>query len=258
LFACVGLPLVFVLNLLYLNVPGAGAAARLADRKPKWDEAYRQPLDLVLCPTLHWGCRYLTVDHRTLVGKVWKQEAIADVRAGIDVKKALFAIEGAFLRERSLRFAKFDESRLYAADLIGSDLQGATFKEAQLQGAILAVANLSRADLSRADLSGADLSEANLHRAFLFRANLSRADLSEANLGDAYLSDADLSHADLSEAYLSGTDLNRADLSNADLSDADLSNVRNLEQQQLDKACGTDAKLPPGLTLKPCPPPDHK
>jgi len=27
-----------------------------------------------------------------------------------------------------------------------------------------------------------------------------------------------------------------------------------LAQEQLDQACGTEAKVPPGLTLKPCPP----
>ena len=40
----------------------------------------------------------------------------------------------------------------------------------------------------------------------------------------------------------------RANLSGADLSGAILDG-----QTQLDQACGTDAKLPPGLTLKPCP-----
>jgi hypothetical protein len=82
LLAYVSLPLVLVLDLLYLNVPGKNAdTVRTADPFPNWSEAYKQPLDLVLCPTLQWGCRYLTVDHRTLVGHVWKPEAIADLRA---------------------------------------------------------------------------------------------------------------------------------------------------------------------------------
>ena len=63
--------------------PGCGQRnSAKGDRGTQWSAVYKQPLDLVLCPTLHWGCRYLTVDHRTLVGHVWKPEAIADLRAG--------------------------------------------------------------------------------------------------------------------------------------------------------------------------------
>jgi hypothetical protein len=38
----------------------------------------------------------------------------------------------------------------------------------------------------------------------------------------------------------------------AALSGADLKEAGNLDQNQLNDACGTDAKLPPNLTLKPC------
>jgi hypothetical protein len=75
---------------------------------PEWSSAYQQPLDLALCPALHWGCRYLTVDHRTLVGHVWTSQESRE-----DLKKSLAAIEGIFLRARTLRFAKFDESRTW-------------------------------------------------------------------------------------------------------------------------------------------------
>jgi uncharacterized protein YjbI with pentapeptide repeats len=52
---------------------------------------------------------------------------------------------------------------------------------------------------------------------------------------------------------MSGDDLRDADMSGAYLGGAYLSDVRNLTQAQLDQAsCGTDAKLPPGLTLKSC------
>jgi uncharacterized protein YjbI with pentapeptide repeats len=44
-----------------------------------------------------------------------------------------------------------------------------------------------------------------------------------------------------------------ANLSGAILIRANLSNAKDLTQTQLDAACGADAKLPPGLTLKPCP-----
>jgi uncharacterized protein YjbI with pentapeptide repeats len=80
---------------------------------------------------------------------------------------------------------------------------------------------------------------AHLSRATLFAQladNLSGADLSGVNRG----------------ANLSGADLRSASLSGANLSGANLSGARNLTQTQLVEACGTDAKLDPGLTLKPC------
>lgn len=120
------LSLVFIGDLWYLNAPKAeDKTVRAGDDGPKWSEFYRQPLDLVLCPWLSWGCRYLSVGHRTLVGHVWRPEAIVDLRAEEDqvidnslkgVQRSLAAIEGIYLRTRVLRFAKFDESRLYAVD----------------------------------------------------------------------------------------------------------------------------------------------
>jgi hypothetical protein len=141
---------VLVFDLLYLNVPGADEkTVRAGDDGAKWSEARRQPLDLVLCPELHWGCRYLTLDHRTLVGHVWNQQAVADLRSEQqgDVKKSLAAIEGVFLGRRNLRFAKFDESRLYAADIIRANLSGATLPATKLQSARGVSAVLSGANL---------------------------------------------------------------------------------------------------------------
>ena len=43
-----------------------------------------------------------------------------------------------------------------------------------------------------------------------------------------------------------------ANLSGVDLTEANLTDAKYLTQTQLDRACGTDAKLPPGLTLQPC------
>ena len=130
-------------ELFYLRVPRDDDQDVRNDH-PKWKEAYRQPLDFGLCPALHWGCRYLTLDHRTLVGHVWTPQAIADLREEQrgDLKKSLAAIEGVFLRGRTLRYAKFDESRLYAVDLIGANVEHATFPAAQLQDVRWSNANL--------------------------------------------------------------------------------------------------------------------
>ena len=104
--------------------------------KPGWlTYAGGNPLDLVLCPWLNWGCRFLRVDHRTLVDKARDEKALGVLRmaatapgnnseqkAKAEQAKAMAAIEGVFLRDRSLRFAVIAESRLYAADLIGDSI----------------------------------------------------------------------------------------------------------------------------------------
>jgi uncharacterized protein YjbI with pentapeptide repeats len=91
--------------------------------------------------------------------------------------------------------------------------------------------------VGRANLSGAILIGANLSGAILIATNLHAANLHTANLHTANLSGAHLSEATLSGAYLR---------------EANLSDVKNLTQAQLDLACGMGAKLPEGLTLKPC------
>jgi uncharacterized protein YjbI with pentapeptide repeats len=147
------------------------------------------------------------------------------------------------------------------AELSGAHLSAADLKAANLSDANLSGADLSSAKLNLANLSGANLSAANLVNALLFRANLSRADLAVANLGRAYLGGADLSGANLSDANLNHAGLAMANLRGANLVQANLSgavlnnaNLREagISQAQLDQACGTDVKLNPGLTIKPC------
>jgi Pentapeptide repeats (8 copies) len=136
---------------------------------------------------------------------------------------------------------------LRQANLSGSDLRKADLRSANLSGADLSLANLSGADLTFAYLGGANLSGAHLNAAHLSGANLSGADLTFADL-----SGADLTFADLHSV---GAHLIVADVRGANLSGSDaILYVAGLTQEQLDQACGTDAKLPPGLTLKPCPP----
>jgi hypothetical protein len=94
--------------------------------------------------------------------------------------------------------------------------------------AALTVIGRRAAEPGRVDLANANLSRANLSRANLSRANLNGADLIGANLSDAYLNDANVNGANLIGA-------------------------KGISQSQLDQACGVDVRLPPGLTVKPCP-----
>jgi uncharacterized protein YjbI with pentapeptide repeats len=152
---------------------------------------------------------------------------------------------------------------LSGRDLRRADFSGSDLRKADLHGANLDSANLDSANLEEADLHGADLTHAEVWFAHLSGANLGGANLSSegltgvplsgANLGGANLSRASLNQADLSRANLTLANLSRADLTLADLSRTDLRETINLQQEQLDLACGTDAKLPPRLTLEPCP-----
>lgn len=247
--------------------------------------AVANPLDLFLCPQLNWGCRFLRVDHRTLVDKVRDEKAAGILRMDISAlanvlaqeeisapggnleqkaaaerTKAMAAIEGVFLRERSLRFAVLDESRLYVADLIHADLRNASLTDADVSGARLSGAlfggsnlttkqlesaasqNFERIDLSGLSLEEARLQNANLSEANLHNAKLGRGNLSGANLHGADLNGADLNGASLSNANLQGVDLEDVNLSGANLSGANLI-LAFLSRANLSSANLTDALL---------------
>jgi uncharacterized protein YjbI with pentapeptide repeats len=176
-------------------------------------------------------------------------------------------LTNADLTRADLTNADLTNADLNAAILIGADLTHADLSGADLVQANLTNANLTNADLTQADLFGAFLSGANLTGganriigAKLTRADLTNADLTNADLNAAILIGADLTHADLSGADLTGALLRGANLTGgakltrANLFGADLTGAHLDGQKQLDEACGSDAKLPTGLTLKPCPP----
>jgi uncharacterized protein YjbI with pentapeptide repeats len=255
-------------NVAWVNVLGYGGPLVQGTPADTWrrflqeidlSELLLQPLDLLCLSPFKWGCRFLTVDHRTLVGHVWKEEAVAALRTGEgNSRTALAAVEGAYLRGRTLRFANLNESRLYSADLIQADLFRASVIGTDLRGADLCEATLFGANLGDADLRGAKISAADLPKANLSGANLRSAEMVVANLYGAHLIRADLSDANMHLAFLDGANLGGANLSGANLSEAtlngtDLRGVQELKQEQLDKACGTNTKLPEGFTLKPCP-----
>jgi uncharacterized protein YjbI with pentapeptide repeats len=244
--------LLFLLNLSWLGTAPPSADPELVrynplsshwrdHSRPSFVDMLRQPLDLLTCRGLNWGCRFLRVDHRTLVGKVWDEKAVAELRKGTpDPGKLLPNLEGVFLRARSLRFALLDESRLYAADLIDADLRNASLTDAdisgaRLTGAILRGSNITSSQLSSAssDLSTADLSGLKLEGADLKARKLREAILEGTNLADAQLQGADLRHVNLEKANLVHCHLDGADLTGANLKFA------NLERAQL---FGTDLK----------------
>jgi uncharacterized protein YjbI with pentapeptide repeats len=255
------LPLaVIFLNLLYLNVVPVQADvemvryARPPEQMHKFlADALNQPLDVMLCPSLNWGCRYLRVEHRTLINRTYDDKAINELRSGgAHTTDALTAIDGVVLRNRSLRFASLEAISLFAADLTNSDLRKANLAGANLQGARLDRARLEDAELSLArlmfaQLRGAELQGAHLYLTQLQGANLMAARLQRVSLRGAQLQRAELLSAQLWGADLAGAQLQGASLEHARLEGASLGWARlqgaNLKYAQLQGANLSEARL---------------
>ncbi len=128
-----------------------------------------------------------------------------------------------------------------------------SFAHINFSGFILRDVIFSGEELFNTNFSKAYLKNANLSGARLFKVNLSGATLYYANLSKATLHDVDLSNrrllgVDLSGATLLNVNLSEANLQDTNLESAILSTVKNLTQEQVDKAKGNEkTKLPDGL-----------
>jgi uncharacterized protein YjbI with pentapeptide repeats len=245
---------------------GLGADRSDLNSKQRVDLALaslRQPVDLLLCPHVGLGCRYLAVPGRTLVGKVWDNGAFVQLRAGEELDgKRRAAFDPLVLQNKRLRFANVSESQFFNVDLTGADLRGATLNRAfmqqaqldgaqlqgarldgaQLQGARLNGAQLQGASLNRAQFQGASLNRAQLQGAWLNRAQLQGASLEEAQLQGAFLREAQLQGASLSWARMQGAMLYGAQLQGASLIEAQLQGA-SLAEAQLQGAFLREAQL---------------
>jgi uncharacterized protein YjbI with pentapeptide repeats len=173
-----------------------------------------------------------------------------DIQAALTVigRRAAIGTGVPNLENAHIPKANLSAANLNYADLTGANLNYADLTGARLTGAELIVTHLKYANLTAgdnltqaADLTHADLVGADLTGARLAGAKLTGARLTDAKLTGAFLEDADLTGANLSDVNLSGAYLNGANLSRA-----------TVHQTQLDVACGTNVKLNPGLTIKPC------
>ena len=213
------------------------------------------PLDAGPCHWWGFGCRYLDVSNKWLLG-AQPEDFVGSISDEItpetfgDIRR--FHLDSPDLARRRLRFARFGSVYLQSVDLREAELQGADLREAQLQGADLREAQLQGADLREAQLQGADLREAQLQGADLWEAQLQGVNLREAQLQGADLWKAQLQGALLWKAELQGVKLQEAQLQGADLWEAQLQGAllwkaelqgANLREAQLQGALLWEAEL---------------
>ncbi|MCA3340775.1 MAG: pentapeptide repeat-containing protein, partial [Roseomonas sp.] len=216
--------LVLGFNFAWCRVPSAEATTVGAGKQAEsFSEAFQQPVDLLLCPHVGLGCRYLSVPGRTLVGKVWDNGAFVQLRAGEELDgKRRAAFDPLVLQNKRLRFADLSRTKFFNVDLTGADLRRATLDGAFMQQAQLDGAQLQGASLQGTQLQDAWLERAQLQDAWLELAQLQGASLQFAQLQGASLDWAELQGARLREAQLQGASLDRAQLQGASLDWAQL------------------------------------
>jgi uncharacterized protein YjbI with pentapeptide repeats len=171
-----------------------------------------------------------------------------------DASLADAQLQGANLEKAQLQGTNLTSTQLQDASLADAQLQGANLEKTQLQGASLWGAQLQGASLRGTQLQGAYLVSAQLQNAFFWGAQLQGAFLRGAQLQTALLwgtqlQGANLEKAQLQGASLWGAQLQYAGLEKAQFQGADLELVKNLTQDQIDRACIDEhTQLPQGLT----------
>lgn len=146
------------------------------------------------------------------------------------------------LRNRSFKYANFNDAFLVRVNFEGANLYGATMAHAKLQGANLESANLRYASLQFANLQKANMRGTKLQGAYLQHAKLQEAKMKGANLQGADLMHANLQKADLYYAQLKGASLIDTRLQEANLTLAILART-NMRYAKLQKADLDTARL---------------
>ncbi len=184
----------------------------------------------------------------------------SDLRYAYGHRANLVAVN---LKDSSVAGSDFQRADFSRALLEDVDLTNANLDSARFRNACLRRANLARSDLEDTDFSGAYLGRADLRYAYFGRSRMQFANLQGARMGGADFAGADLRGA-LFNCYvshrhdtrrqpvvqcvdLSGANFSGANLAGAQFVGTDLRNVGGLSRQQLQSACGVDARLPPGL-----------
>jgi uncharacterized protein YjbI with pentapeptide repeats len=190
-----------------------------------------------------------------------------------DCSKKQLMLGGSNLEGANLFNTDFSQTDLSGSNLKSANLEKATLVRASLAGANADNANFAKVEGYRSDFSGtsaehasfasSELQRTNFSNAHLTGADFEKAELGRANFDKAVLTGTRFPMANLSRASFVGAifegpiDFDSAFMFLTRIEGVDLSAASNLQQGQIDLACGDSAtKLPAGLSVPvkwPCP-----
>lgn len=175
------------------------------------------------------------------------------------------------LGSSNLENANLSDTDFSQTDLSGSNLKSANLEKATLVRASLASANADKANFAKVEGYRCDFSDVSAENASFASSELQRTNFSNARLTGADFEKAELGRASFDKAVLTGTRFPMANLSRASfvgsvfegpidfdrafmfltrIEGVDLSAAKNLQQGQVDLACGdSTTKLPAGLSV---------
>lgn len=193
-------------------------------------------------PRYHWKIMELLAAFVRKAPRRKEEESIPD-----DIQAALTVIG----RRDSTKDPRYPKLNLSYTDLRGVRLRYTNFRGVELIEANLQEADFTGAQLQEADFTGADLEKAKLDYANLQNATLCHTQLQSAFLRFTDMTDANLTYANLNKAKLEAANLQMTYLGLAKLHGAKLQRVKNLKQQQIEKANGDIMTALPDYVNKP-------
>ena len=181
-------------------------------------------------------------------------------------RKRNLILSGSDLKNSDLAHTDFSATDLRESDFSGANLRKSTLMRSTMAGSKAVKANFEhvmsyRTNFKNTDFTGASFNKAELQRANFTGANLTGVSFIKADLGRAKFDNAILADNDFDRANLSRVDFRKAKISgklNVDsafflqtnIEGIDFSIAINLEQWQLDMACGNDKTIvPEGLKI---------
>lgn len=155
------------------------------------------------------------------------------------------------LSASDLRNSNFTDAIFYKTNLVRASLAGSQAKNTNFQSVIASRTDFSRGNFEGANFQKAEISRSNFSNSNLKNANMSKGDFSRVNFFNANLDGVNFKFSNLSRANLTETAFsNIISLKGAytyltKIEGLDLSNLNDLEQWQIDMACGNSKTILP-------------
>lgn len=180
--------------------------------------------------------------------------------SGTDFTEAKFNktdLSSSDLRDTTLNQASFDKANLVRASLKGSSALNANFTGVTASRTDFSEMNLTGTNFEKSEIIRSNFTKSIIENVDMSKSDLFRADFSNTNLSTVDFSFSSLARADFRGATFTGvTSVKNAFLYRTHFEGVDISVFTDLNQWQIDLACGDDdTKLPQGVerpTSWPC------